>query len=40
MGPHMPTHPDNFQTPIVLNNDFWSDYVDELRERFGSWMLQ
>jgi putative spermidine/putrescine transport system substrate-binding protein len=40
MGPHMPTHPDNYQTPIELNNDFWSDYGDELRERFGSWMLR
>jgi putative spermidine/putrescine transport system substrate-binding protein len=40
MNPHMPTNADNYQTPIELNNDFWSDYVDELRERFGSWMLQ
>lgn len=40
MGPHMPTHPDNYKTPIVLNNDFWTDYGDELRERFASWMLQ
>jgi putative spermidine/putrescine transport system substrate-binding protein len=40
MGPHMPTHPDNYQTPIELNNDFHSDYGDELRERFGSWMLR
>jgi putative spermidine/putrescine transport system substrate-binding protein len=40
MGPHMPTHPDNYGTPIELNNEFWSDYGDELRERFGSWMLR
>lgn len=40
MGPHMPTHPDNYQTPIVLDNDFWTDYGDELRERFSNWMLQ
>jgi putative spermidine/putrescine transport system substrate-binding protein len=40
MNPHMPTHPDNYQTPIELNNEFWADYGDELRERFGSWMLQ
>lgn len=40
MGPHMPTHPDNYQTPIELNNDFWTDYGDELRERFANWMLQ
>jgi putative spermidine/putrescine transport system substrate-binding protein len=39
MNPHMPTHPDNYQTPIVLDNEFWTDYGDELRERFASWML-
>lgn len=40
MATHMPTHPDNYTAPIVLNNDFWTDYGDELRERFASWMLQ
>jgi putative spermidine/putrescine transport system substrate-binding protein len=40
MGPHMPTHPDNYATPIILNNDFWVDYRDELAERFSSWMLR
>lgn len=40
MGPHMPTNPDNYYAPIVLNNDFWADYGDELRERFANWMLQ
>jgi putative spermidine/putrescine transport system substrate-binding protein len=39
MNPHMPTHPDNYQTPIILDNEFWTDYGDELRERFASWML-
>jgi putative spermidine/putrescine transport system substrate-binding protein len=40
MGPHMPTNPDNYFAPIVLDNDFWADYGDELRERFANWMLQ
>jgi len=40
MNPHMPTHPDNYATPILLDNDFWTDYGDELRERFSNWMLQ
>ncbi|HRQ56681.1 MAG TPA: ABC transporter substrate-binding protein [Azoarcus taiwanensis] len=40
MNPHMPTHPDNYQTPIVLDNEFWTDYGDELRERFSAWMLR
>lgn len=38
MNPHMPTNPDNYFAPIVLDNDFWVDYGDELRERFASWM--
>ena len=40
MRPHMPTNPDNYFSPIVLDNDFWTDYGDELRERFANWMLQ
>lgn len=40
MAPHMPTNPDNYFAPIVLDNDFWADYGDELRERFANWMLQ
>jgi putative spermidine/putrescine transport system substrate-binding protein len=40
MNPHMPTAPENYFSPIVLDNDFWSDYGDELRERYGAWMLQ
>jgi putative spermidine/putrescine transport system substrate-binding protein len=40
MGPHMPTHPDNYQTPIILDNWFYTDYRDELQERFASWMLR
>jgi putative spermidine/putrescine transport system substrate-binding protein len=41
---HEPAHADPsrqlLQTPIVLDNDFWTDYGDELRERFANWMLQ
>ena len=40
MAPHMPTAPENYFSPIVLDNDFWADYGDELRERFATWMLQ
>ena len=40
MGPHMPTAPENYFSPIILDNDFWVDYGDELRERFANWMLQ
>jgi len=40
MNEHMPTAPENYFSPIVLDNDFWVDYGDELRERFANWMLQ
>jgi len=40
MAPHMPTAPDNYFSPIVLNNDFWANYGDQLRERFANWMLR
>lgn len=40
MNQHMPTAPSNYFAPINLDNDFWADYGDELRERFASWMLQ
>lgn len=40
MNPHMPTAPENYYSPILLDNDFWTDYGDELRERFANWMLQ
>ena len=40
MNEHMPTNPDNYFSPIILDNDFWTDYGDELRERFANWMLQ
>ena len=40
MTVHMPTYEANYQTPILLDNDFWTDYGDELRERFASWMLR
>ncbi|MEX1058800.1 MAG: extracellular solute-binding protein, partial [Natronospirillum sp.] len=40
MNAHMPTNPANYGSPILLNNDFWTDYGDELRERFSNWMLQ
>lgn len=40
MNPHMPTNPDNFETPIVLDNEFWTDFGDEYRERYSNWMLR
>ncbi|WP_114966032.1 ABC transporter substrate-binding protein [Alkalilacustris brevis] len=40
MAPHMPTSPENYFAPIILDNDFWTDYGDELREIYANWMMQ
>ena len=31
MNEHMPTNPDNYYSPIVLDNDFWNDYPGDER---------
>jgi putative spermidine/putrescine transport system substrate-binding protein len=38
MGPHMPTHPDNFKTAFRFSPEFWADYGDSLEERFNAWL--
>jgi putative spermidine/putrescine transport system substrate-binding protein len=38
MGPHMPTAPENFETAIQSNFEFWADNQDELNERFNAWL--
>jgi len=40
MAPHMPTSPENFETPIKLDALFWADNLDELTERFNAWLAQ
>ncbi|WP_419905667.1 ABC transporter substrate-binding protein [Kiloniella sp.] len=40
MGPHMPTHPDNFKTPVKKDPGFWADNKDDLSERFNAWLAQ
>jgi len=40
MGPHMPTAPENFETPIQMDALFWADNQDELTERFNAWLAQ
>lgn len=39
MDPHMPTNPDNYQTPVVRNAEWWADNGDMMEERFSSWLL-
>ena len=38
MQPHMPTHPDNSKNYLYLNVSWWSERLDELTERFNTWL--
>ena len=38
--PHLPTAPENFKTALTYDSDFWADHVDDLTERFNSWLAQ
>jgi putative spermidine/putrescine transport system substrate-binding protein len=38
MSPHMPTAPENAKHTILKDVGWWADHVDELRERFESWV--
>lgn len=40
MGPQMPTAPENFETAIQNDFEFWADNQDELNERFNAWLAQ
>ena len=36
---NLPTAPDNFATAFLMNDEWWSDYADELNEEFNTWLL-
>lgn len=38
MAPHMPTNTDNTTNTLLYNYEFWADNVDDLNERFASWL--
>lgn len=38
MAPHTPTAPQNFRTAVQNDFEFWSDYYDELSQRFAAWL--
>ncbi len=38
MAPQMPTAPENFETAIQSDFEFWADNQDELNERFNAWL--
>ncbi|WP_198585991.1 ABC transporter substrate-binding protein [Pararhizobium haloflavum] len=40
MAPHMPTNPENLETAIAFDVQFWADYGDALEERFNAWLAQ
>ena len=38
--PHLPTAPDNFKTALKYDIDFWADNLDELTDRFNTWLAK
>ncbi|HCH2610789.1 TPA: extracellular solute-binding protein [Vibrio parahaemolyticus] len=36
---NLPTAPQNFKTAFLINDEWWSDYADELNEEFNTWLL-
>lgn len=38
MAPHMPTDPANAKNTLLYNYEFWADNVDDITERFQSWL--
>ena len=38
MKPNMPTNPQNLETAVNFNVQFWADYGDALEERFNAWV--
>ena len=38
MGPQMPTAPENFESALQNDFEFWADRQDELNERFNAWL--
>jgi putative spermidine/putrescine transport system substrate-binding protein len=38
--PDLPTAPDNMETALVIDPQFWADRRDELTERFNAWLAQ
>ena len=40
MASHLPTYPANMQNALRNDIEFWTDYQNELDDRFSSWLLQ
>ena len=40
MGPHMPTTPANVAHALHSDWEWWSDYSDEMNERFSAWLAR
>lgn len=36
---NLPTAPNNFKTAFLIDDEWWSDYADELNEEFNTWLL-
>lgn len=40
MAPHMPTDPNNAQTTLLYNYEWWADNRDDLDAKFQAWLVQ
>ena len=40
MAPHFPAHPNNTKRRLLSDHRFWADRLDELNERFSSWLAR
>jgi len=36
----LPTAPDNFKTAFIFDDEWWTDYADELNEEFNTWLAK
>ena len=40
MAPHMPTDPNNAQTTLLYNYEFWADNRDDIDAKFQAWLAK
>jgi putative spermidine/putrescine transport system substrate-binding protein len=36
----LPTAPQNMETALIVDANFWADHGEELREKFAAWLAQ
>ena len=40
MWPHMPTNPENMQSFVIADWEWWADHGGEMQERFSAWLAR